>query len=62
MMMDFPGDNELKLTKQAFHDLLKAALKQQLGDGIYITDLNLSYGTQVLTVNFTTDRPGVEPS
>lgn len=62
MMMDFPGDNELKLTKQAFHDLLKSALKRQFGDGIYITDVNLSYGSQTLTVNFTTDKPEADPS
>ena len=61
-MMDFPGDNELRLTKQAFHDMLKAALKLQLGEGLRITGLNLSYGTEILTVNFTTDKPETDQS
>lgn len=61
--LTFPGENTIKISREAIMQMLQDALQSQLGAGIRVTgvDYPSNYGSSPMSVDFTTDAPRAIP-
>ena len=61
--LNFPGDNKLKISREAMIALLRDTLLAQIGTSVRITDVDWpSYSNDPIEVSFTSDPESDAPA